>query len=223
MIALPTDVELVDLAAAAYAPSAQPFLQPAGFADRLFRTERDDGLVIFVPEGTYNAPGWLGDFLALGTRDVQTKNHPTLGFVHLDFYEAALRLLAPIEAEARTKPVAIGGHSRGAALAAMLAGLLIDDGLAPVKVGLFAPPRAGGDLFVRIVTSIPFSAFKFGDDPVTEVPFTLPDFPFAQVPLTKIGQALPDAIDCHHVANYVAGVHARGETVNKPAAPTAES
>ena len=43
-----------------------------------------------------------------------------------------------------------------------------------------------------------------------EVPFTLPDFPYAQVPLTKIGEAMPNAIDCHHVSNYVAGVRALG-------------
>ena len=208
MIVPPTDSELVDLAAATYLPGAAPFLQNSGFADRLFRTIRADGLTIFAVEGTYNVPGWIADFMALGVRDHQTKNHPTLGFVHLDFYTAALRLLPPVEAAVRAGPVAITGHSRGAALAAMLCGLLIDDGLAPIKMGLFAPPRAGGPLFVRVVTSIPFCAYKFGDDPVPEVPPTLlPDFPYAQVPLTKVGDPSPNAIDCHHIGHYVAAVH----------------
>lgn len=220
---LPSDSELVNAAAATYEPGATPFLQNPGFPDRLFRAERADGLVTFAVEGTYDLAGWIGDFLALGTKDQPTKNHPTLGFVHLDFYEAALRLLAPIEAEARQRPVAICGHSRGAALAAMLAGLLIDDGLPPVKIGLFAPPRAGGALFVKIVTSIPCSAYRFGNDPVPEVPFTLPDFPYAQVPLIQVGQVFPDAIQCHHIANYVAGVHAREANVPQLAVSTAES
>lgn len=208
MIPLPSDAELVDLCAATVVPDAVPFLQNPGFTDRLFRTMRADGLVMFTIEGTYSLPGWIGDFLAIGTRDQETMNHPTLGFVHADFYQAALRFLSAVEADARKGPVTVCGHSRGAALAAMLAGLLIDDGLAPAKIGLFAPPRAGGALFVKIVTSVPFCAYRFGNDPVPEVPFTLlPNFPYAQVPLTQIGAPLPIAIHCHHIANYVVGVH----------------
>ena len=206
MIALPTDFELVQAAAAAYAPGAVPFLQNPGFADRLFMTQRKDGLITFTVEGTYDPAGWLGDFLALDVQDQETKNHPTLGFVHADFYQAALRLLAPVEVAARQGPVAVGGHSRGAAVAAMLCGLLIDDGYAPVKMGLFAPPRAGGALFVKVITSIPFCAYRYGDDPVTEVPFTLADFPYAQVPLTAIGSPMIPPVPCHRITNYVAAL-----------------
>ena len=207
MLVPPTDAAMVDLAAGTYPPGAVPFLQPAGFTDRLFRTVQDDGLTIFAVEGTYDPAGWLGDFLALDVQDQETENHPTLGFVHADFYRAALRLLAPIEQAARSGPVAVCGHSRGAALAAMLAGLMIDDGLAPVKVSLFAPPRVGNALFVKVLTSINYSAFRYGNDPVTEVPLTLADFPYAQVPLTIIGAPLPDPIKCHAIANYVTAVH----------------
>jgi Lipase (class 3) len=216
MIPLPTDAELVQCAAATYVPGAVPFLENPGFADRLFMTRRADGLTIFSVEGTYNAPLWIGDFLALDTEDQETKNHPTLGMVHADFYQAALRLLAPIETATRQGPVAVCGHSRGAALAAMICGLLLDDGYPVVKMGLFAPPRAGGALFVKIVTSVPFCAYRFGDDPVTEVPFTLPDFPYAQVPLTAIGRPMIPAIECHHIANYVAGVQATAPVAAMP-------
>lgn len=212
-----SDVELVNAADVTYLPGAVPFLQNPGFPDRLFKTVRPDGLVIFAIEGTYDFGGWVADFLALGVRDQETMNHPTLGFIHLDFYEAALRLYAPIASAASQGPIAVTGHSRGAALAAALSGLLIDNGLPPVKTGLFAPPRVGADPFVKIVTSAPFCAYKFGDDPVPEVPFTLmPDFPYAQVPLTKIGAALPNAIDCHHISNYVAGVTAAALIVAAP-------
>ena len=206
MIPLPTDVELVQLCAQTYIPGAVPFLQNPGFADRLFMTRRPDGLTIFAIEGTYDAPLWIGDLLAIPTEDQATQNHPTLGFVHADFYQAALRIMAPVATAGRQGPIAVTGHSRGAAVAAMLCGLLIDDGLAPVKMGLFAPPRAGASLFVKVVTSIPFCAYRYGDDPVTEVPFTLADFPYAQVPLTAIGSPMIPPVLCHRITNYVAAV-----------------
>lgn len=205
---LPSDIELVDAAAATYAKDISPFFTVANSPDRLFKTIRADGLVIFAIEGTYDLAGWVSDFLALGVRDQETKNHPTLGFLHLGFYEAALDLLAPIQAVAQQKIAwAITGHSRGAGLAAMIGALMIDDGFPPQKIGMFAPPRVGADRLVEVVTSVPHCAYKYGDDPVPEVPFTLPDFPYAQVPLTKVGAPLPDALDCHHISNYVVAVH----------------
>jgi len=206
VIELPTDAQLVDAAAATYTATL-PWLQFA--EDRLFRSQLPSGVMVFSFEGTYNAPGWVGDFLALGVRDHETTNHPTLGFVHLDFYQSALQFIAPLAAAAKEGPIALGGHSRGAILALMAAGLLIDGGAPVIKIGAFAPPRGGGPTFIKIVTSISFCAYKFGDDPVPEVPFTLmPAFPYEQVPLSKIGEPLTNALDCHHIANYVSGVHA---------------
>jgi hypothetical protein len=151
----------------------------------------------------------VGDFLALGVRDHPTTNHPTLGFLHLDFYESGLRISQQVLPFASAGPVAIAGHSRGAVLALMATAILVDGGAPIVKVGAFAPPRGGSDPFVKVVTSIPFCAYKFGDDPVPEVPFTiLPAFPYAQVPLTKVGKPLPNALDCHHIQNYVDAVQA---------------
>jgi hypothetical protein len=94
-------------------------------------------------------------------------------------------------------------------LAAMLAALLTDNGLAPLKIGLFAPPRAGGAAFVKVVTSIPFCAYRYGNDPVTDVPLALPDFPYVQVPLVAVGTPCSIAAECHHIQNYVAAVHSR--------------
>jgi len=211
MMILPTDAEMVNIAAATYTTAAAPFLDHDGTPDRVFLTTRAEGLLEIAIEGTYNLPGWASDFLALGVRDHEVKNHPTLGFIHFGFYESAIRLLPRMELVAKGKPFSIQGHSRGASLAFMLSGLMIDDGMAPIKVGGFAPARAGGALFVKIATSAPFCAYKFGDDPVPEVPFTLwPDFPYAQVPLNKIGKPMPIAIDCHNIANYVGGVTALG-------------
>lgn len=203
---LPTDFEMVQAAAASYVRGAAPYFQPAGFVDRLFLVDTP-ACAIFSTEGTVNFPGWEGDFLALGVREHPTASGPGLSFLHADFYEAALRLFPAVQAVAKTKPVAIGGHSRGAGISAPLAALLIQAGIVPVKVALFAPPRAGAQDLVDLVrNACPTSAYKFGDDPVPEVPFTLPDFPYAQFPLIKIGKPLPIALDCHAIVNYVSGV-----------------
>jgi hypothetical protein len=211
MSSIPSDLELCQACAASYGPGT-PYFQPPGFTDRLFLTETADYATL-IPEGTYNAPGWVGDFLALGVREHPTTSAAGLSFIHADFYEAALRLLPAVQAVAARKPIALGGHSRGAALAAMLAALLIQQNIIPVKLALYAPPRVGAADFIALVTSalgvVP--AYKFGDDPVPEVPFTLePDFPYEQFSLTKIGAALPIAIECHKITNYVAGVQALG-------------
>lgn len=205
----PTDLDLVLACAASYGPGA-PYFQPEGFTDRLFLTETAD-CAILVPEGTYGAPGWLGDFLALGVREHPTASVAGLSFLHADFYEAALRLLPAVQEVAARKPIALGGHSRGAALAAMLAALLIQLGIIPVRLALFAPPLVGAVDFVTLVLNAlkTVPAYKYGDDPVPEVPFPLPPkFPYVQFPLTKIGAPMPVAIDCHHIQNYVAGVEA---------------
>ena len=207
---IPTDFELVQAAAACYPAygAAAPFFQPAGFTDRLFRSPCPSlpGLTIFAVEGTASPAGWLGDFLALGADAQETANHPSLGFVHADFYVAAQRLLEPIVEAAKAGPIALAGHSRGAALAAMLAGLLIDSGQIPVKVGLFAPPRVGAQRLLDALSPVPVVAYRFGNDPVTEVPLTLPDFPYAQFPLIEIGTPCLISVACHHITNYVSGV-----------------
>jgi lipase (class 3) len=214
MGAVPTDIELVTASATTYG-GGSPFFQPAGFTDRLFRSlcPSTPGLTIFAVEGTASPAGWLGDFLALGADAQETANHPSLGFVHADFYVAAQRLLGPIAEAAKAGPIALAGHSRGAALVAMLAGLLIDAGQIPVKVGLFAPPRVGGQHLVDVISSVPVAAYRFGNDPVTDVPLTLPDFPYAQVPLIEIGVPCVIPTLCHHIENYLAGVVAYQATL----------
>ncbi len=208
MITLPTDAEMVQVASSTYTTTAAPFIDHDGTPDRVFLTTRADGMLEFAIEGTYNLPGWVNDFLALGVRDHEVTNHPTLGFLHAGFYESAIRLLPRMELAAKGKSFSVQGHSRGASLALLLGALMIDDGMSPVKVGAFAPARIGGALCVKIATSIPFCAYRFGNDPVPEVPFTLlPDFPYQQVPLTMIGHPMLVAVDCHNIANYVTGVY----------------
>ena len=206
MLALPTDSELVDAAAGTYRVGVEPFISDLNQAIRVFKTVRDDGLIIIAIEGTHNAAGWLIDFFGASAEDQQGMDHQTLGFLHAGFYASAIAPLARIVIATDDKPYAICGHSLGAIMALMIGGLLIQDGLPPVKIAAFAPPRGGGAQFVKVVTSVPCSAYQFGNDPVPDIPVVIPDWPWAQVPLIKIGKPMFYPFSCHAIANYVAGV-----------------
>lgn len=206
--ALPTDAELVDCAARTYNADAAPFINDLGSSIRVFLTTRPDGLNIISVEGTHDPIGWLIDFLAIAAPDQEGVNHPTLGFIHAGFYTAAQAVIDRVADVASKEPYALAGHSLGAAMALLLGGLLIDRGVAPTKIGAFAPPRVGQGKFVKIVGTVPVSAYIFGNDIVPDVPFTiLPAFPYEQVRLIQIGQPRADRLSCHAIANYVAAVH----------------
>ncbi len=218
MIALPTDAELVDAAAAAYDPAAVPFIADLGSALRIFRTQRADGLVIYAIEGTHDPLGWAFDFFALRIKDHAGINHPSLGFIHAGFYTMASVVLDRVIADLTRSgaPYAICGHSLGAALALLLGAMLIVRGMPPVKVGAFAPPRVGGQKFVATATSVPCCADRYGVDPVPTVPLDFPLlFPYGQVPLRELeapplprDASLAQLFAQHHIGNYVSGVYA---------------
>ena len=209
-LVLPTDVELVEAAAATYVRGSQPFIADLDSAIRVFKTVRADGLITIAIEGTHDAMGWLLDFLGTKSDDEQGMNHQTLGFLHSGFYASAVAPLTRIALAVNGKPYAICGHSLGAVMALMIGSLLIQDGLPPVKIGAFAPPRGGGAQFVKVATSVPFCAYRFGNDPVPEIPVAIPEFPWQQVPLTAIGKPMTWPFGCHAIENYVAGVRACG-------------
>jgi hypothetical protein len=206
----PTDIELVDCASATYVAGAQPYFEDAGSALRVFLTTRADGLNIIAIEGTHDALGWAIDFAGITAEDEQGLNHATLGFVHSGFYASAVSVLTRCALIAGRGAYAICGHSLGAALALLVGALLIDDDLPPVKIGAFAPPRVGGPNFVRTACSVPFCAYRYGHDPITEVPATLPGLPWTQVPLRILPASVPflDPFHYHAIGNYTTAVHA---------------
>lgn len=198
-----SDRALVLAAAATYEPKAVPVIEAIGGVVRVFRTEVD-GLTVIAVEGTHNRLGWLLDFIAARTEDHETLNHPTLGFLHAGFHLEAVTIAPAIALMVHGRDYALSGHSLGAALALLLAGLLSDDGHPPVQIGAFAPPRVGGALLVKTVTAVPLTAVRFGNDPVPGVPFEVdPEFPYRQVPLTAVGAPMLNPFSSHHIDNYV--------------------
>lgn len=210
MLALPTDADLVGFAAQTYTRD-DPYIVDVDRAIRTFVSKRDDGLNIVAIEGTHDPLGWSLDFFSVTVQDQQGMEHQTLGFVHAGFYDAAIAALPRLALLAASGPYAICGHSLGAGLALLIGALLSQDDfkdakLSPVKIGAFAPPRVGGAGFVKVATSIPFCAYRFGNDPVPEVPITLPGFPYQQVPLTQVGYDFLDPFKAHAIENYLSAV-----------------
>jgi Lipase (class 3) len=216
----PTDAELVDEAAGTYTRD-DPFAADPASALRVFLTKREDGLNIFSIEGTHDDLGWAADFFALRVWDHPGKTMPSIGWVHAGFLDLAWTVLGKLRPAMAAAPYAICGHSLGAAEALLIGATMIDEGSPPIKIGAFAPPRVGDATFVKVATSVPLCAYRFGDDPVPTVPWPIPIFfPYRQVPLTQIGQPMADSFKCHAIANYVAAVHqitASTKTAGAPA------
>ena len=185
---IPTNIELVDAAAATYDPAATPAIQMLHTSVRVFQSKSADGTNIIAIEGTHDVIGWLEDFLALEVSGGghPGENHPVLGWVHAGFLLDAMLVLPSVRMIAQQGPFAICGHSLGAALALLLGAILTVEGTPPVKIGAFAPPRVGGEQFAEIVKSVSSICPRYGDDVVPEVPFTLKAFPYIQVPLLEL-------------------------------------
>lgn len=233
-----SDSTLVNLAAATYTRN-DPFAVSFDGAIRAFTTPLPGGINSIDIEGTHSIPGWMLDFDAIDAEPIDeiaalflkisgdkhpTIVHPQLGLLHAGFDAGAMSIMPKVALIAARGPTVIDGHSLGASVAARITAELVLDGTPPLKMGLFAPARAGGDKFVKVATSVPFCAYIFGNDPVPDVPFTvLPDFPYAQVPLTPIGAPRPSLLrfTCHHIQNYVSGVHQRAEGIQTVAPGTA--
>lgn len=200
-----SDHDLVLAAKATYDLKAIPVFEGIGNSIRIFQS-KVDGLNLIGVEGTHNAVGWGLDFFVIPTRDHEAASHPNLGFLHAGFYAASLLAMSTIRALVGQEPYGIYGHSLGAAEALLIGGLLIDDGLPPVRIGAFAPPRVGGEAFVSIVKPYA-SAYRYADDPVPLAPFWTKRFPYEQVELNKLGKSIGwIKFTDHHIDNYVEAI-----------------
>jgi triacylglycerol lipase len=153
-----------------------------------------DGVHVF--RGTDDVSSVLADI------DISMVDVPGLGRLHAGFYAAVATILPACQALPR--PTAIAGHSLGAAMAAIYAGIWALQGWA-VPVYAFEPPKlCGDDTLAALLRDKggPWLATRNGRDLVTQVPATL-TLPGA---LTPIGRALLpfDNIGDHSIAHVVA-------------------
>lgn len=148
--------------------------------------------------GSDDIDAWLHDF------DVTTVYVPGLGNVHRGFYNAVGAILpACLELP---RPTAITGHSLGAAMAVLYAGVLAMLGTV-VPLYAFEPPRMCADDVLEGLlnrSGVPWYATRNGNDIVTDLPhlMTLPG------PLTHIGKPSEpiDNMQDHNIAAVIAAL-----------------
>jgi hypothetical protein len=127
------------------------------------------GPVLGIP-GTNNIACWLADL------DVNRVKSPSFGWVHEGFMNAAVSMFDEVH---RIKPAIITGHSEGAALALILAGLLALADCPPVIVYAFEPPQITTEDTLRHllrIHNIDARLYRHGEDIVPMVPRLLHDW-----------------------------------------------
>lgn len=211
---IPTDIDLVNLCAAIYQPDTIWDHFDAGHDDGVYWAVKqypECDVVVF--RGSITAHDWYEDFRAF---PIQSR----IGTVHHGFFDGMEKMWGELRAMLTGAPVAVIGHSLGAARADMLCGLMLADGDPPARRAVFGEPRPGYLDFCRPVAKIPGASYcnrdTRGHDRVTDVPLTLPhQFDFARpTPLVMVSasptfvERADPLFDYHHIQLYQAAVAA---------------
>ena len=173
----PTDLELVDLTAALYAP-------PAGLFDHVIQIDplapyigvkHCDGYDVAVPRGSITVADWDRDALSEIGRVV--KGYEVLGLLPYGFslhfadsYAALAKVLRP------GIPLAIGAHSLGCPQGLYLAAAHILAGGVFSRMALFEPPNPGTAHLVAFFAHADLSPWWNKGDEVPNLPVPIPPF-----------------------------------------------
>jgi len=197
-----TDLDLARACADTYAPGAVPTWNTADVHAFLFQR---DGYAIIAFEGSASVQDWLQDFDAAAIP--RTIDHIELGWVHDGFAEDVEEIFERIVAGLPADPIAITGHSKGAAEALIFAALLHnhlpDRNIA--RVSTFGTPRPGA--LNGLLAGLAGADYRNRNDPVCLVPPYL-THPRVMTALDAAAQADDPwgPLRDHHVALYIAGV-----------------
>ena len=173
----PTDLELVDLTAALYAP-------PVGLFDHIVQTDpmgpcigvkHCDGYDVAVPRGSKTVDDWDRD--ALSEIGHIVKGYEVLGLLpygfslhFVDSYAALAKVLRP------GVPLALAAHSLGCPEACYLAAAHIMAGDSFSRMALFEPPNPGTAHLVAFFAHADVSPWWNEGDPVPDAPFPISPF-----------------------------------------------
>lgn len=208
-----TDLDIVDLVQLSYRPDSKWDFRFAGPTDDDLTVcvERLGDIYVVVFPGTTDVQGWLRDFEAF---PATVHDHPQLGPIHAGFWAGMEQVWGLLDIRLDGKPTVVTGHSLGAARASLFTGLLTAAGRLPLATIMFGEPRAGMAPLATLLEPVTIRSYRNGDDPVTEVPFNLPGFPYQHPrPLIPL-DAKPIALDPwgpladHHIELYAGGVGA---------------
>lgn len=173
------------------------------------RATSSNGLLVLAFRGSVAPWDWAIDFAALPDIWHKPKDHPSLGPIHAGFLEAASSVIGRCALAVTGRPYVTVGHSLGGALAFLVGAMLAtEDGMPPTAMFGFAPPRVGMGKFIEQTRAFSPAAWRYGNDPVVDVPLTIPPLlDYRQEPnMTAIGVPMHDPLGCHHIANYVAAL-----------------
>jgi hypothetical protein len=202
---IPSDTELVLLQQASYGSAPAGQIIDSG-PDRVVITHQPDYTVVTV-RGTVNPAGWWSDF-QFGPK--MARAHPALGVCE-DGFLAGAEALAPAVADrvATGVPLILQGHSRGAGIAPILAGLMLVAGLVPARVVCWEKPWCNGAQLRSILEArgVPGQEYWHGDDPVPLVP-AVSWLVMANFQIKHFGKWMLDPFDCHGIDGIVQDVQA---------------
>ncbi len=211
---LPSDVDLVNLAAAIYQTDSKWDYFDEGRDDTIcVGIKKLDSCDVIVFRGSITAHDWY--------EDLRAAPMPTaMGTVHAGFYADMNKAWADLKPFV-TQPIIVTGHSLGAARADILCGLMVLDGNPPVRRVVFGEPRPGLPDFAKFIADIPSTSYRNGNarnhDPVTGVPLKLlPPFNFVHPKELTLVDEEPTGnmferyglFSYHHIELYQAAVAA---------------
>lgn len=171
-----SDKDVAALCAGIYGYPGQPPIvwdqsqfPPAGISFGL----KDLGpAIVVVFRGSVTLWDWLHD--AETTAD--PFEHVGLGPVHPGFFDGLEALWQQLKPTLATKPCIIAGHSLGAGRASLFTGLMVLDGVKPLRRVCFGEPRPAFPQAGGIIAQVSGRSYCNGNgrahDLVTDVPFT---------------------------------------------------
>jgi len=215
-----SDIRAAEICSAIYG-NATP--TPVSFAH--YDNGDDDGVVwavakegdvdVVVFRGSVSPGDWIRDGMAKPYYDRD------LGAVHHGFYLGVRNVWGDMQPFLRGGPVFLTGHSLGAARAAIMAGVMVLSGRAPVGRTVFGEPKPGFQQLADLCQAVPTKSFRNGigdnHDIVTDLPLAIPAFGLRYV---RQGSVIPvdvepdpnddSGIFCfHHCSLYLKGMQAR--------------
>lgn len=219
---IPSDALIASLCEAIYSPTALIASWDhfdLGADDGVcWALKKVDGVDIVVFRGSITAQDWLRDLFVLPLPSLLPLS-TRIGHVHAGFWLGMEQMWGELK-PMLTQPVIVGGHSLGAARAAILTGLMVADGKPPITRVVFGEPKPGLIDLADRIKDVPARSYRNGDqlhhDLVTDVPMTLPPHQFVH-PTPIVPVCAPPAGDLftrlgifawHHIELYVTAITA---------------
>jgi hypothetical protein len=189
-------LKLAILSGGAYAASPDGLVIDAGNDIRAVLTELDGDLVVAI-RGTLltSVDNILTDLDAIPSFHAEIGNAPR------GFLLAAMSLMPLLAPHIAGRQVVVTGHSLGGSVAILVSALLAVAGTPPVETVAFEPARTGLSPLAARLKSVKGTIYRFGNDPVPEVPPWPYRHPWS---VTEIGHPMLDPIACHAIGGVIA-------------------